>query len=76
MFDIVDIDFQSNVVFTDQGDILEIESYVDEDETPCLQEEAVALFYITGSYSIYKHYLNEEQRDYLCQAYESINSEV
>lgn len=46
---IIDIDITCNVAFTDKGHILEIETYVDEEDTPCLPEEAVAAYVMIGT---------------------------
>ena len=46
---VIDIDISCNVAFTDGGHILEIESYVDIEDTPCLPEEAVAAYVMVGS---------------------------
>lgn len=41
---IIEVDIENNVAFDDEGHILPIEDYIDEDENPCLPEEAVAAY--------------------------------
>lgn len=45
------IDIDSHVAFTDQGDILAIEDYLDDEDNPCLPEEAKVVNIRTGSNS-------------------------
>lgn len=45
---VINVDFDLNVAFTEEGHILQVESYVDEYDTPCLPEEASAVYLIVG----------------------------
>lgn len=63
MLFVVEVDFESNVVFTDNGAILEVDTYVDEDDNPCLPEESVALYYMAGTSSILRHDYTDEELD-------------
>lgn len=44
------IDTDSNVAFCDRGGIYQIESYLDEQEDPCLVEDAIYADIRVGSY--------------------------
>ena len=46
---ITEIDTVNNVAFTDSGNIFEIETYVDENDDPCLHENATHAYVRTGS---------------------------
>lgn len=57
---IIDVDLECNVAFTDGGHILEIESYVDDDDTPCLPEDAVAAYVMVGTNKFERFDIPEE----------------
>lgn len=67
---VVDIDFQTNLVFDDLGDVYEVESYVDFEDTPCLPEEAVALYYIKNE-SYIKYIFTEYDLEMIENAFDS-----
>lgn len=48
-FSIIDVDTSCHVAFSDEGHILEVESYVDENDDPCLPEDAVAVYVMVGN---------------------------
>lgn len=61
---IIDIDFESNVAFSDEGHMLQIESYVDSEETPCLPEEACAIYVMISNTAFQKVELLGENDDF------------
>lgn len=66
---ITEIDFVSNVVFTDQGAILEVDTYVDFNDDPCLVEDSVALYYMYGSHTILRYDYTEEDMERIENAF-------
>lgn len=68
---VTEIDFKSNIVFTDNGSILEVESYVDDDHANCLVEDATGLYYMYGSSRIEYHEFTEEQLELIEYAFDN-----
>ena len=58
---ITEIDRSFNVAFTDQGHILEVDSYVDEEDNPCLPEEAFAAYVRCSPVSFQKYEFPQEE---------------
>ena len=67
---VTEIDIRSNVVFTDEGHILEVEQYVDDEHAGCLIEDATGLYYMFGSDKIKYHKFTEEQMELIENAFD------
>lgn len=60
-FNYIEIDLLRNVVHTDEGHILGIESYHDKYDEPCLPEDAEYASVITGTHSFDKAYIERDE---------------
>jgi hypothetical protein len=59
-FNVLEIDTSSNVAYTDDGDMLEIDSYTDKYDEMCDYVDAVYAYVRTGAYSMRRVRMHEE----------------
>lgn len=70
MINIIDVDFRLDLVYDDDGEVYQVESYVDVNEDVCVVEEAVSVYYETNKGSIIMHKLTEEQLEMIADAFD------
>lgn len=70
MINIIEIDHVRDLVYSDNGNVYEVESYTDENEDVCLVEEARSVHYITYDNMINRHDITEIQLELIKDAFD------